>query len=627
MKRVLHKAGQSPSVWLLLVLILVGSSALRSQTNDFPALEHLPEEDSLLALIDTAVSDSQKMEWYNQLRRLTIYENPERSLQYARRYGEYADLIGEFRRSAIARYFEGNSYIAMGDYENAMEAYLFADSVFTSMPDTLLMASTSNALGALYEKTGRDSLALSYFSRMLDLAMAKQDIFRIMIASNNMSNVYLRAGAFEKSMKILGDALKLDSGVFPPDQRQQIELNYTNILLKLRRYEEAEFNYRKYLSASSEMNNYNVFNAHKGLGILLLETGRHEAAVRELENAWESARDNAFKQEFPELLELLTTAYERAGRFRDAFFTLKNYTSVRDSLMNEEKDANLIDALTRYESEKKEQEIKLLSAQNTIKDLSLRQVNQQRLIMVLGLIGLAILAFLGFRLQYIKTRANDQLREKNKIIETALEEKNILMKEIHHRVKNNLQVISSLLKLQSNFITDRTALDALTDGRNRVQSMALLHQKLYRDEDMLGVDMKSYFRDLIHGLLDAYDVRDSRVELDLDIGDLSLDVDTVIPLGLIANELISNALKHAFADVNHPELKVCLKEEDDRLVLRVKDNGKGLTDAELMHNDQSFGHRLIGALGQKLNASIDFHSNGGLEVSVVIKDYQKTIAL
>ena len=151
---------------------------------------------------------------------------------------------------------------------------------------------------------------------------------------------------------------------------------------------------------------------------------------------------------------------------------------------------------------------------------------------------------------YKMFRQKEEIEQKNSIISKALDEKEILLKEIHHRVKNNLHFISALLGLQTDHVSDQVALDALQEGQDRVQSMALIHQDLYQRDDLTSVNVKDYFIKLTEGLFDSYNIHTDDITLQLDIANLDLDVDTVVPIGLIVNELVSNCLKYAFSDLS-----------------------------------------------------------------------------
>ncbi|NND07212.1 MAG: hypothetical protein HKN87_12605 [Saprospiraceae bacterium] len=154
--------------------------------------------------------------------------------------------------------------------------------------------------------------------------------------------------------------------------------------------------------------------------------------------------------------------------------------------------------------------------------------------------------------------------------------------------------------------------------------MVLIHQNLYQEDNLTGVDLKDYFIKLIRGLFDSYNIRKSQIDLDIEIEDINLDVDTVIPLGLIANELISNSLKYAFQEQNKQGLiRVALKEVDDHLALTVQDNGVGIDPEQMNTLGTSFGYRLIYVLIEQLNAKIEVDSSG-TSIQVIVKKYTKT---
>jgi two-component sensor histidine kinase len=254
-----------------------------------------------------------------------------------------------------------------------------------------------------------------------------------------------------------------------------------------------------------------------------------------------------------------------------------------------------------------------LDAEKQIAASRLKAQQRNLLVLIAGLIVTFLLLGVVWRL-YKKVKTS------NAIISKSIEEKNILLREIHHRVKNNLQVISSLLKLQSGYIKDDAAIQAIAEGRSRVQSMALLHQNLYKEDNLTGVNMKEYFDTLIQGLFDTYNISSDRIKLHKQIEEINLDVDTVVPLGLITNELISNALKHAFPGATTGNLYVELYEADGNLILKVRDDGTGLSAAA---SQEGFGSKLIQSLSQKLEADITTRSTHGTEVMLTIREYRK----
>lgn len=292
---------------------------------------------------------------------------------------------------------------------------------------------------------------------------------------------------------------------------------------------------------------------------------------------------------------------------------LESFTELNDSLYRTGQDVALFEVQSAYEKTIQDETIARLDAEQ---ESALIQLKAHRRIIALTLIGLLFVAGLCIGLYKMYRR----LRLVNGQLSKTVQEKNILLREIHHRVKNNLQVISSLLKLQSGYIKDDSAIQAIAEGRSRVQSMALLHQNLYKEDNLTGVNMKEYFDNLIQGLFDTYNISDHRIVLHKNISALTLDVDTVVPLGLIANELISNALKHGFPDQSSGNLYVDLHEDDRQLVMKIRDDGTGLS---ISRENEGFGTKLIQSLSQKLEANITTRTVHGTEVILRIKDYKK----
>lgn len=211
-----------------------------------------------------------------------------------------------------------------------------------------------------------------------------------------------------------------------------------------------------------------------------------------------------------------------------------------------------------------------------------------------------------------RSTAQEQIEAELRLL---LNEKETLLKEIHHRIKNNLQIISSLLYLQSRKISEQAILDMFQDSQNRVKSMALVHEKLYRAQDLANIDFADYLRNLARYLFRSYRVARQDISLKVDVEPLSLAVDIVIPCGLIVNELLSNALKHAFPHRQAGEVCLELKQdnEQEHLILIIRDNGVGFPQEVNFKRTRSLGLQLVNNLVRQLKGTIDLsHDNGSV---------------
>ena len=205
-------------------------------------------------------------------------------------------------------------------------------------------------------------------------------------------------------------------------------------------------------------------------------------------------------------------------------------------------------------------------------------------------------------------------------IKLSLKEKEVLLREIHHRVKNNLQIVSSLLSLQSQYIRDNLCADMLKESQNRIRSMALIHEKLYQSEDLASINADEYIRTLVHGLHRSYAARTDQITVTINVEDISLRVDTAIPCGLIINELVSNSLKHAFPR-RKGEIKVILHSLNGDIELSVTDNGIGLPEDIDFRTTETLGLRLVTILAEdQLNGEIELDRTEGTAFHIRFKE-------
>jgi PAS domain S-box-containing protein len=213
---------------------------------------------------------------------------------------------------------------------------------------------------------------------------------------------------------------------------------------------------------------------------------------------------------------------------------------------------------------------------------------------------------------------NAQLYEK---LKKSLKEKEILLREIHHRVKNNMAIVSSLLQLQSQHVTDENLKKIFNESRNRIVSMALVHEKLYQSTDLAEIDLKEYVEALMNNLFVSYGIRKGSISLKADIDEnVQLDIDRLIPCGLILNELVTNSLKHAFHDGKNGEIRVGFKTDDsNKVTVSVSDNGCGLPAGMDIGDSKTLGLNLITSLTRQLRGNLEYDGTDGMSVEITFK--------
>jgi len=343
-----------------------------------------------------------------------------------------------------------------------------------------------------------------------------------------------------------------------------------------------------------------------------ISESEYYAASNELIEGFKS-RNNLY--DLRDIYKLNHEFYTRNGNYKEAIDALQSYMQYRDTIFAEQQEFKILELEATYDKIQDEKIIDQLGVTNKAQALTLKQQTAFLITTGGGFLIISVLSF--FLYKYYK-----KVKRQNEIVSSALKEKDFLLREIHHRVKNNLQVISSLLSLQARQIEDEDIQKAIHEGRNRVRSMALIHQNLYQNENLTGVSVSSYLSKLLEELFDTYNVDADRIKLNLDIEDIDLDVDTMVPFGLILNELVSNCLKHAFPGDRDGLITIRLKDIENQLHLSIIDNGVGYTDVNESSN-KSFGKRLIKAFSNKLNADMEVINNNGTKVKLTIKNFKK----
>ena len=201
-------------------------------------------------------------------------------------------------------------------------------------------------------------------------------------------------------------------------------------------------------------------------------------------------------------------------------------------------------------------------------------------------------------------------------IRDSLREKEVLLQEVHHRVKNNLQVISSILNLQTSYVSDEGTLEILRESQNRIKSMSFVHEALYRNTDMSHIDFSEYIETITRSLIQSYSIQTLPVEFVQELGEVELSLDQAIPCGLIVNELVTNALKYAYEGIKQPQLRVRLLEKNNRLTVLVSDNGVGLPKDFQYEESDSLGIQLVYTLTNQLDGEIRVDNSKGTSFTI-----------
>ena len=428
-----------------------------------------------------------------------------------------------------------------------------------------------NSLSLLYDEYGPVDSALVYMYKYKDLVFETPNLANRFIAVYNIALNEEKAGKLDVALKNIDSSFDLADKSGVPILKSYALLSKAGMLIKKGRLKEADL----------------LFN--------------------------EAEKQNLLSDQESLLLEGRFKLFNAMKKYEDALNFHEQWKALEDSLKSEEIAAKTNELQIQYETAKKENQIQRLETEQRIQAQKIKLQQSRILLLSIALLALGILF-------YVINEQRKRISKQNDIISDALKEKEILLKEIHHRVKNNLQIISSLLSLQSRSVKDQQASYALEEGQNRVQSMALIHQHLYSGENITGVKVKNYLQDLCRNVFQSHQIDSDQVSLNMDIEDIELDISTVVPLGLVLNELITNSCKYAFPNSSKGELSIVLKERDNVLIAEVNDDGIGSNE----NQQKGFGSKLIKSFARKMDASIITKRDNGTMVRLEIRNYKKS---
>ena len=449
--------------------------------------------------------------------------------------------------------------------------------------DSLIIPSAYNDLGYYYSLVKKNDSAIYYFNRSLQLTKKNKNHIDpvsynslLINTQENIANSYLQQKQFDKAIEKI---IAINNSL--PNQDKKTP-NYLSRQILLANAFLGKNDFAKVKELISIIDTYCCLN------IISLKL---------------------------DFLNLKHSFYKKTGKSDLAYDNLLIIKKLNDSLSNLQQQKLLKSTELNYVIEQSEREV--LEKNKIIKE-------KENTIFTTIIGALSILLFVSFLFVRINRKKrfeiekmNLSIAQKNTQIEASLKEKEILLKEIHHRVKNNLQIISGILDIQNFSIKEPEIKAILNEGQNRIQSIALLHKTMYQNKNFNAVNFDKYLAELISHSKQANYSLNKQIEIDFTTDDIQLEIDTAVPLGLILNELINNAYKHAFKEKQSGAISIALKEVDKKSYqLLFKDNGNGFAADFDVTKVKSVGYELINGLTKQLKGKLTTHNDNGAVIVI-----------
>ncbi|HXB39192.1 MAG TPA: histidine kinase dimerization/phosphoacceptor domain -containing protein [Bacteroidia bacterium] len=535
-----------------------------------------------------------------------------------------AESIKEYKVIAVCYLDMATLLLQTNKYNEATEYFYKALKVADTHHLDRILADIYYGLGYAFTFKKKYDVSLEKYTLALKIYKALNLKSAAAVTLSSIAGAYYQKKEPEKALVFYQDALKEIADINDNESVINILSGMGQVYISQKKYVNAQECFEKAIPLFKEVDNASMFSEILiKTGKALMEQGKYAQAEKKITEGLEQARKiNNYV--------LLTQGHEnmyelkvKRNNYKEALEHYKLLTVFLDSMTNSETRDKMIRADMNYDFEKK---MAVENVEKEKKDVQLAAEQKQKKLVSIALaiiFILFILAYVNYRrtnkLNKLIVVQKKELENVNSKLGVSLTQRETLLKEIHHRVKNNMQVISGLLGLQAHNSNNKEVLNVMTEGQNRIKSMALIHQMLYQHENLSEVNFKDYVRQLTDEIASGYNNKEKPVEFNIEAGNIAFNVDTAIPLGLIISELVTNAMKYAY-EGKGGVVDISLKQlENENFILTVVDNGKGLPKDFNIDKLPSLGMQLVKMLCTQLRATLDVTSINGTRVSLTFK--------
>lgn len=523
----------------------------------------------------------------------------------------------------------GRNSFRLGDYDNALKYSLLARETARKVNDTTAQVCVINlTIASSYIKKHDYYRSIPYSKDVVSLAKKYNHEGLVREGAYQLASAYTRTNQIPKALAVLNE-MKARPGGFLKDIALKIE--YVNTLLYAKQLTEA----KEYVSELEGLlpkiypeNIQQIMNVHNALANYYSETGKVNKAYKHTE----LHAHLAHKLNYAKGIQTAEYRYYQLvslkGDKKSALAHFQKEKAIKDSIDNVSKAYQISLLHIENAAMERNRHIEMLTKDAVIKDIKMKRNELIQRVTISGIIVLLIVTALIFSRYRLKQRSNAMLLSQKLEIDNQnnalkhlvsyknqlLGEKDLLLKEVNHRVKNNLQIVMSLLASKSVYLSSESAQQAILDSQNRVRSIALIHDQLYKTDNVTQISVFLYINELVDSLYDFLDDDSNNIEILCEIEDFMLDVSQAIPIGIILNETVTNALKYAFPDNQNGKINIRVKKVDTFVEVIISDNGVGLPRNFSLSNVNTLGINLLKGLTPQLGGTFNIKNNNGLTI-------------
>lgn len=598
----------------------------------FLAVMHFPSAyaqntntiDSLTILLKASGQDTNKVILLSQLCYEYANSDPNKALEYGRLGQSLASQFHFKKGMALCLGKMGVVYYNQGEYEKALVYYLYALKINEEVGNLNGVSDNLCNIGTVYRTQKKYEKALEYQFRALEMDKPSGNKYAIASDLTNIGNIYFDIENYPKAMLYYPKALKKFEELSDKQNIATVLNNIGAIYFNRGNFKTAVENFDRAIKIyEMEGDKQGVAIDLNNIGEVYASQKKYKEAVeyykKSLTIATEIGAKDIQKYNYNSLAEVSA----KMNNFNEAYEYHKLYFDITNMLLNSESSSHINEMAIKYETDEKEKENVLLKEENTKQSFLNEHQKGIANYLTIGLIFVSLVGFTFFSRSRRKEKEKENLEkivsERTSELKFKNKQKELMLQEIHHRVKNNLQLISSLLRLQTNFKGDKDVDEILGNCNDRIKCMAILHDKLCQANDYSEINSQEYFEELTSYVSNNYENVMANTKIELNVIPLTLHINKLIPCGLIINELISNSYKYAFDEnslTNLIEISFSKNDQGTLYHLTIRDNGKGLPENFDFDNQGGLGLTIVHSLVEQLDGKINFEKSSGTIINI-----------
>jgi len=505
-------------------------------------------------------------------------------------------------------------YIAKGDYDKALSYALKTEKTMEMSGDSVYAAVYYGRLELIYNNLGKIPQSLHWAKKAMNNIIITKNLPAIFPFSNCVVNCLIQE---KKPQEALNYILDIRTRYKPSSLEDErfVQKEFGDCYYALKKYNLAQKSYLAMIKLANEKSNIPIeqrASDYHTIGDFYINTKNYKEAKKYLLEALKDYKVYGWISYTKDVHLSLFKADSALGNYQPAIAHLQESNRLKDSMFTVAKNKQIEELNIKYHADEQAKDLKLARGGENLAKIQLEHSETTRNWVISGSGLLLIIAGLLYRQSRLRRKHNKLITHKNELLQHLLTEKEWLLKEVHHRVKNNLHTVICLLESQARYL-ENDALKAIENSQHRIYAMSLIHQKLYQSDDIKTIDMVEYIPELVNALEEGFDTSD-RIKFNLKVDPVNLNISHAIPLGLIINEAVTNSIKYAFPNNRKGEIFISMRNDSGRIKLELADNGIGMPQIDRETEPESLGLRLMKGLSEDIDADISFEVDNGTRI-------------